>query len=157
MTCINCHKKGHNKKGCKNATVVLPPKPPCKKGRPRKTSVVGSSLIDEDIDTHVVEEQVVQEQVVEEQASDFDVEGSIENDVSGSRESDVGGSRQSNVGGFSDVRGCNQFGLRRGRRVKTTVRRGGQDTQEDSEVALETNQNAETSSFAATRDTLDFS
>ncbi|GJW58654.1 hypothetical protein Tco_0105385 [Tanacetum coccineum] len=157
MTCINCHKKGHNKKGCKNATVVLPPKPPCKKGRPRKTSVVGSSLIDEDIDTHVVEEQVVQEQVVEEQASDFDVEGSTENDVSGSRESDVGGSRQSNVGGFSDVRGCNQFGLRRGRRVKTTVRRGGQDTQEDSEVALETNQNAETSSFAATQDTLDFS
>ncbi|GKC76148.1 pentatricopeptide repeat-containing protein [Tanacetum coccineum] len=80
---------GHNKKGCKNATVVLPPKPTYKKGRPRKTPIVGSSLIDKDIDTPLVDEQFVQEQVVEEQASDFD------------------------VGGSSDVRGCNQFGMRR--------------------------------------------
>ncbi|GJT45857.1 pentatricopeptide repeat-containing protein [Tanacetum coccineum] len=39
---------GHNKNGCKNPTVVLPPKPPTKKGRPRKQVGV-SSLLDEDL------------------------------------------------------------------------------------------------------------
>ena len=36
MTCQNCLQQGHNKKGCKNPTVVKPPKPPAKKGRPKK-------------------------------------------------------------------------------------------------------------------------
>ncbi|GJZ58930.1 hypothetical protein Tco_0614746 [Tanacetum coccineum] len=48
MTCQNCFQKGHNKNGCKNPTVVLLPKPPTKKGRPRKQVGV-SSLLDEDL------------------------------------------------------------------------------------------------------------
>ena len=48
MTCSNCQQKGHNKKGCQNPTVIVPPKPPSKKGRPRKTPTVEPSLIDED-------------------------------------------------------------------------------------------------------------
>nr|GEY62490.1 hypothetical protein [Tanacetum cinerariifolium] len=40
---------GHNKSGCKNPTIVLPPKPPTKKGRPRETQVGVSSLLDEDL------------------------------------------------------------------------------------------------------------
>ena len=46
MTCSNCFQKGHNKKGCKNETVVKPTKPPAKKGRPRKPT--SSGLVDED-------------------------------------------------------------------------------------------------------------
>lgn len=46
ITCSNCGKKGHNKKGCKNETVLKTPKPPSKKGRPRKST--SSGLIDED-------------------------------------------------------------------------------------------------------------
>ncbi|GJS71589.1 hypothetical protein Tco_0704430 [Tanacetum coccineum] len=144
MTCTNCHQKGHNKKGCKNPTVVLPPKPPAKKGRPRKTPLVGSSLIDEEIETPDVDEQVGVKR---------------------------GGSAQ--------------FGVQRGRRVKTTVKRGGagyrrgsvpsrrfsnlgrwfglgendyeSDPIENSEMAQETNQNAANDSFAATQETHQFS
>ncbi|GKE00246.1 hypothetical protein Tco_1388229 [Tanacetum coccineum] len=122
MTCINCHQKGHNEKGCKNATIVLPPKPPVKKGRPRKTPLVGGST---------------------------------------------------------------QFGVQRGRRVKTTVKRGGasykrgfvpsrrfsnlgrwfglgenhyeSDPIENSEIAQETNQNAANDSFTASQETHQFS
>ncbi|GKB96059.1 hypothetical protein Tco_0982196 [Tanacetum coccineum] len=155
MTCTNCHQKGHNKKGCKNPTVVLPPKPPAKKGRPKKTPLVGSSLIDEEIETPDVDEQVGQ----------FDVRG--EEQVRVKR----GGSAQ--------------FGVQRGRRVKTTVKRGGagyrrgsvpsrrfsnlgrwfglgekaaeSDPIENSEMAQETNQNAANDSFAATQETHQFS
>ncbi|GJX17295.1 hypothetical protein Tco_0218127 [Tanacetum coccineum] len=92
MTCTNCHKKGHNKKGCKNPTVVLPPKPPAKKGRPRKTPLVGSSLTDKEIETPDVDEQVG----VEEQESQYDVGGSSHFDVGGENKArnnnDVGGS-----------------------------------------------------------------
>ena len=38
MTCSNCGQKGHNKKGCKNETVVKPPKPLGKKGRQKKNT-----------------------------------------------------------------------------------------------------------------------
>nr|GEX56055.1 pentatricopeptide repeat-containing protein [Tanacetum cinerariifolium] len=122
MTYTNCHKKGHNKKGCKNASVVLPPKPPVKKGRPRKTPLVGSSLIDEEIETPDVDEQVG----VEEQASQYDVGmgGSSQFDVGGSSQFDVGGEKQVtqfDMGGSSDVSGTKknvvggsaQFGVQR--------------------------------------------
>ncbi|GJT97323.1 pentatricopeptide repeat-containing protein [Tanacetum coccineum] len=36
--------KGHNKSGCKNQTVLLPPKPPAKKGRPRKNPIPSESV-----------------------------------------------------------------------------------------------------------------
>ncbi|GKC61320.1 hypothetical protein Tco_1088918 [Tanacetum coccineum] len=145
LTCTNCHQKGHNKKGCKNPTVVLPPKPPAKKGRPRKTPLVGSSLIDEEIETPAF---------------------------------DVGGEEQVRVKRA-------QFGVHRGRRVKTTIKRGGagyrrgyvpsrrfsnlgrwfglgendyeSDPIENSEMAQETNQNAANDSFAATQETHQFS
>nr|GFC67023.1 pentatricopeptide repeat-containing protein [Tanacetum cinerariifolium] len=154
---------------------VLPPKPKTIPDRPKKKRIRAAHE----------NKNPNKEHVVEEQASDFDVEGFTENYLSGSRESDVEGSRQSNVGGSSDVRGCNQFGLRRGRRVKATFRREGpgytrgfvpakrfsqlsrwfelgendmeSDPIEDSKVALETNQNAKTGSFTATHDTLNFS
>ncbi|GKC47523.1 hypothetical protein Tco_1065245 [Tanacetum coccineum] len=122
MTCINYQQKGHNKKGCKNTNVVLPPKPTCKKGKSRKTLVVGSSLRDEDIDTLVVDEPVVEEQASDfnvESSSQFDVGGSSQfvvggsSDVRGSKKNDVGGSGYFDDGGSSDVRGCGQFGVRR--------------------------------------------
>ena len=37
MTCSNCLQEGHNKKSCKNATVLSPPKRP--RGRPRINEV----------------------------------------------------------------------------------------------------------------------
>ncbi|GKC61241.1 hypothetical protein Tco_1088839 [Tanacetum coccineum] len=115
---------GYNKKGCKIETVVLPPKPPCKKGRPRKTPVVGSSLIDEDIDTPV-------------------------NDVRGSGYFDDGGS--------SDVRGCGQFGVRKGRWFGLGENDNESDPIENSEVPQETNQNAANDSIIATQETRHFS
>ncbi|GKG01707.1 hypothetical protein Tco_0306412, partial [Tanacetum coccineum] len=96
------------------------------KGRPRKTPLTGSSLIDEDIDTPIVDEQF--DLGVEEQASQFDV--GVSSDVRGSKKNDVGGSAQFDVGGSSDVRGCSQFDVRIGRRVKTIVKRRGHDTEE---------------------------
>ena len=87
MTCKNCFQKGHNKKGCKNPTVVLPPKPPTKKGRPRKAQVGVSSLVDEDLDfapvdsapvetTPIVDDDYVEAPFVHEQTSQFEVGGS---------------------------------------------------------------------------------
>ncbi|GJQ96160.1 pentatricopeptide repeat-containing protein [Tanacetum coccineum] len=61
MTCSNFFKKGHNRNGCKNPTVVKPPKPPCKKGWPKKEQVGVSSLFDELHNAPVVDEQVVDE------------------------------------------------------------------------------------------------
>ncbi|GJW97050.1 pentatricopeptide repeat-containing protein, partial [Tanacetum coccineum] len=56
MTCSNCFQKGHNKTSCQNETVVLPPKPPCKKGRPRKIQLgVEEQVVDEPHDAPVVE------------------------------------------------------------------------------------------------------
>nr|GEV10169.1 pentatricopeptide repeat-containing protein [Tanacetum cinerariifolium] len=49
MTCLNCFQKGHNKNGCKNPTIALPPKLPTKKGSLRKAQVSDSSLLDEDL------------------------------------------------------------------------------------------------------------
>ena len=40
MTCSNCQQKGHNRLTCTNATVLIPPKPPVRRGRPRKTNNV---------------------------------------------------------------------------------------------------------------------
>ncbi|GKB13076.1 pentatricopeptide repeat-containing protein, partial [Tanacetum coccineum] len=117
-----------------------------KQGRSRKILEVGSSLIDEDIDTPVAKEQFVQEQ-----ASDFDVGGSTEKDVRGYIKNDVGGSSEFDVGGSSDVKGCNQFGLRRGENDIES------NPVKDSEVAQETNQNVDNDSFATTQDTLNFS
>ncbi|GJW39230.1 pentatricopeptide repeat-containing protein [Tanacetum coccineum] len=150
MTCTNCHQKGHNKKGCKNPTVVLPPKPPTKKGRPRKTPVVGSSLIDEEIETPAVDEQVG----VEEQASQYDVGGSSQFDVRGEEQAsqyDVGGSRYKR-GSVPSRRFSNLgrwFGL--GEKAAES------DPIENSEMAQETNQNAANDSFAATQETHQFS
>ncbi|GJW23965.1 pentatricopeptide repeat-containing protein [Tanacetum coccineum] len=160
MTCTNCHQKGHNKKGCKNPTVVLPPKPPTKKVRPRKTPVVGSSLIDEEIETPAVDEQVG----VEEQASQYDVGGSSQFDVGGEEQAsqyDVEGSSKFDDLGEEQVRvkrgDSTQFGVQRGRRVKTTVKREESDPIENSKMAQETNQNAANDSFAATQETHQFS
>ncbi|GJW21266.1 pentatricopeptide repeat-containing protein [Tanacetum coccineum] len=47
MTCSNCFQKGHNKSGCKNQTVLLPLKPPAKKGRPRKNPIPSKSVDDQ--------------------------------------------------------------------------------------------------------------
>ncbi|GKF96365.1 hypothetical protein Tco_0289100 [Tanacetum coccineum] len=47
MTCPNCFQKGHNKSGCKNQTVLLPPKPFAKKGRPRKNPIPSESIDDQ--------------------------------------------------------------------------------------------------------------
>nr|GEZ46933.1 pentatricopeptide repeat-containing protein [Tanacetum cinerariifolium] len=163
-----------------------------KKGRSRKTPLVGSSLIDKEIETPYVDEQVR----VEEQASQYDVGGSSQFDVGGSSQFDVGGEEQVtqfDMGGSSDVRGTKknfiggsaQFGVRRGRRVKTTVKRRGagyrrgsvpsrrfsnlgrwfglgendyeSDPIENSEMAQETNQNAANDSFATTQETHHFS
>ncbi|GKB86192.1 hypothetical protein Tco_0958464, partial [Tanacetum coccineum] len=75
--------------GCKNPTVVKPPKPPCKKGRPRKEQVGGSLLfdepqnapvVDEQVNAPVIDEQVVDEpqnaRVIDEHSSQFEVSGS---------------------------------------------------------------------------------
>ena len=40
MTCSNCQQKGHNRLTCTNATVLIPPKPPVRRGRPRKNNNV---------------------------------------------------------------------------------------------------------------------
>ncbi|GJV64692.1 pentatricopeptide repeat-containing protein [Tanacetum coccineum] len=49
-------KKSNNKTSCQNETVVLPPKPPCKKGRPRKIQLrVEEQVVDEPHDAPVVE------------------------------------------------------------------------------------------------------
>ncbi|GJR80263.1 pentatricopeptide repeat-containing protein [Tanacetum coccineum] len=42
-----CFNEGHNKSGCKNQTVLLPPKPPAKKGRPRKNPIPSESVDDQ--------------------------------------------------------------------------------------------------------------
>ncbi|GJZ80451.1 hypothetical protein Tco_0645445 [Tanacetum coccineum] len=47
MTCSNCFQKGHNKSGCKNQTVLLPPKPLAKKGRPRKNPIPSEFINDQ--------------------------------------------------------------------------------------------------------------
>ncbi|GJZ96899.1 hypothetical protein Tco_0669233 [Tanacetum coccineum] len=39
--------KGHNKSGCKNQTVLLPPKPLAKKGRPRKNPIPSEFIDDQ--------------------------------------------------------------------------------------------------------------
>ncbi|GJS47183.1 pentatricopeptide repeat-containing protein [Tanacetum coccineum] len=74
MKCSNYFQKGHKRNGCKNPTVVKPPKPPCKKGRPRKEQVGGSSLFDKPQNASVVDEQVVDKPhnalVVDEQVVD---------------------------------------------------------------------------------------
>ncbi|GKD86370.1 hypothetical protein Tco_1357524, partial [Tanacetum coccineum] len=121
------------------------------KGRPRKTPLTGSSLIDEDIDTPIVDEQVG----VEEQASQFDV--GVSSDVRGSKKNDVGGSAQFDVGGSSDVRGCSQFDVRIGRWFGLRGNDNESDPIENSEVAQETNHNATNDSFAATQETHHFS
>ncbi|GJW24128.1 pentatricopeptide repeat-containing protein [Tanacetum coccineum] len=62
---------GHNKTSCKNETIVLPPKPPCKKSRPRKTQVgveeqlVEEEVVDEPYDAKVVDERSSQSEVGE--------------------------------------------------------------------------------------------
>lgn len=40
MTCSNCQQKGHNRVTCTNDTVLIPPKPPVRRGRPRKNNNV---------------------------------------------------------------------------------------------------------------------
>lgn len=40
MTCSNCQQKGHNRLSCSNDTVLIPPKPPARRGRPRKNNNV---------------------------------------------------------------------------------------------------------------------
>ncbi|GJU29551.1 pentatricopeptide repeat-containing protein [Tanacetum coccineum] len=160
---------------CSDMSRVLLPK----KGRPRKTPLVGSSLINEEIETLDVDEQVG----VEEQASQYDVRGSSHFDVEGEEQAsqydfDVGGEEQVRVKRA-------QFGVHRGRRVKTTIKRGGagyrrgyvpsrrfsnlgrwfglgendyeSDPIENLEMAQETNQNAANDSFAATQETHQFS
>ncbi|GKB31720.1 hypothetical protein Tco_0871121 [Tanacetum coccineum] len=47
MACSNCFQKGHNKSGCKNQTVLLPPKPLAKKGKPRKNPIPYESVDDQ--------------------------------------------------------------------------------------------------------------
>ncbi|GJU45628.1 pentatricopeptide repeat-containing protein [Tanacetum coccineum] len=54
-TCRLWQLSGHNKTSCQNETVVLPPKPPCKKGRPRKIQLgVEEQVVDEPHDAPVV-------------------------------------------------------------------------------------------------------
>ncbi|GJT14528.1 hypothetical protein Tco_0861570 [Tanacetum coccineum] len=130
---------------------------------PRKTPLAGSSLIDEDIDTPIVDEQVgfdvggssQFDLGVEEQASQFDV--GVSSDVRGSKKNDVGGSAQFDVGGSSDVRGCSQFDVRIGRWFGLRGNDNESDPIENSEVAQETNHNATNDSFAATQETHHFS
>ncbi|GJV91429.1 pentatricopeptide repeat-containing protein [Tanacetum coccineum] len=144
---------------CSDMSRVLLPK----KGRPRKTPLVGSSLINEEIETLDVDEQVG----VEEQASQYDVRGSSHFDVEGEEQASQ-----------------YDFGVQRGRRVKTTIKRRGagyrrsvpsrrfsnlgrwfglgenaeeSDPIENSEMAQETNQNEANDSFAATQETHQFS
>nr|GEX65628.1 transposase, MuDR, MULE transposase domain protein [Tanacetum cinerariifolium] len=66
-------------------------------GRPRKTPLAGSSLVDDDIETPVVDEQVR----VEEQASKFNVRRSSQFDVEVQEQV-----TNFDVGGSSDVGGC---------------------------------------------------
>lgn len=40
MTCSNCQQKGHNRVTGTNDTVLIPPKPPVRRGRPRKNNNV---------------------------------------------------------------------------------------------------------------------
>ena len=65
MKCSNCQQSGHNKKGCKNPTVVLPPRPTKKRGRPTKKLNDGPSLVDEDIANFVDVPHVEPEVVVD--------------------------------------------------------------------------------------------
>ena len=120
MKCSNCKQKGHNKKSCKNPTVVLPPKPPKKRGRPTKKQVEGPSLVDEDF-ANVVDEPHVQPDVGVDEISNRDFanvvdEPHVEPEV-GVDEPHVSGI---GVGGSGIVEGSSRRG-----RVKTTVKRGG--------------------------------
>ncbi|GJY37347.1 pentatricopeptide repeat-containing protein [Tanacetum coccineum] len=47
MTCSNCFQRGHNNSSCKNQTVLLSPKPPAKKGIPRKNPIPSESVDDQ--------------------------------------------------------------------------------------------------------------
>ncbi|GKD79971.1 pentatricopeptide repeat-containing protein [Tanacetum coccineum] len=93
MTCQNCFQKGHNKNGCKNPTVVLPPKPPIKKGRPRKAQVGVISLVEEDLVdarvdiTPIVDDDYVEAPFLHEQTSQFEVGGLLMVEVKGIMES----------------------------------------------------------------------
>nr|GEZ50070.1 pentatricopeptide repeat-containing protein [Tanacetum cinerariifolium] len=71
MTCSNCFQKGHNKSGYKNQTVLLPPEPPTKKGRPRKNLIPSESiddqtdpLVPQSVLIHLVKEHLVDNQVM---------------------------------------------------------------------------------------------
>lgn len=81
MTCQNCFQKGHNKNVCKNPTIVLPPEPPPKKGRPKKAQVGVSSLVDEDLvdagvdSAPIVDDDYVEAPFLHEQTSQFEVRG----------------------------------------------------------------------------------
>ncbi|GKE96774.1 hypothetical protein Tco_1581629 [Tanacetum coccineum] len=83
--------QGHNKNGCKNPTIVLPPKPPTKKGRHKKAQVGVSSLVEEDlVDARVDSAPIVDDDYVEapflhEQTSQFEVGGLLMVEVKGLR------------------------------------------------------------------------
>ncbi|GKD61203.1 4-sulfomuconolactone hydrolase [Tanacetum coccineum] len=82
---------------------------PNDKGRPRKTPVVGSSLIDEEIETPAVDERVVKiiEKIKRANPNAYDYQFGMRVKTTVKR----GGSAQ--------------FGVQRGRRVETSVKRGG--------------------------------
>lgn len=154
MTCSNCQQKGHNKKACKNPTVIVPPKPPAKKGRPRKTTSAGPSLLDEEdladippfvapqdrqFDEPLVEEQVEEQDFVDApQATQFGSEQF--GDGLGSSSAQFGSDQpnhgvDSSSAQFGDTASAAHFGseqpshgvvgLTQKKRVKITKRRGG--------------------------------
>ena len=51
MTCQNCFKVGHNKKGCKEAAVEKPVRPKKKGGRPSKKATNVSDHVDTPTET----------------------------------------------------------------------------------------------------------
>nr|GEW69788.1 reverse transcriptase domain-containing protein [Tanacetum cinerariifolium] len=107
---------GHNRNGCKNPTVVKPPKPSCKKGRPRKEQVRGSSFFDEPQNAPVIDEQVVDEPhnapIVDEQVVDEPHNAPVVDEHSS----------QFKVGGSSDGRSNIH---KANKRVNIKINRGG--------------------------------
>ncbi|GJR80244.1 hypothetical protein Tco_0151029 [Tanacetum coccineum] len=75
----------------------------------------------------------------------------------GFKKNDVRGSGYFDDGGSSDVRGCGQFGVRKGRWFGLGENDNESDPIENSEVPQETNQNAANDSIIATQETHHFS